>query len=406
MRFWKRGFLYLRRKRGKSLVLFGLLFVVNTLLLLSLVILQTAEEAGARLREKTGSKVLLQTGDGEGGISEELLVRIGALPEVSALNRTAEHRALPSGLVPITGSGSKEEDNRTVTLRAMDDTEADGLFAEEKYRLLEGVPIDRTVRKGILVNSLLAEANGLSVGDELSFETEGGGKASGRIIGLFFSGMERRQDDSVHSAHRIENQLFVDFALFEELFGKQGYSSVSVYSLRPERLEELYGKIGEIAGEGLKLSASDTLFERLEAPLQQVVSITAALLVLTLVTAAVVVSLILCMWMRTRQREFAVLISLGGSRWELLLQTFSEAACLFVLSVFGAACFTGLFAGGILQGMFGSGELAALAGAHVEGRHLAALFLLGGALVLGSAGISAFPVLKHNPREILSRMEE
>ena len=406
MGFWQRGFRYLWRKRGKSFTLFGIFVVVSTLLLVSFVILQTAEEAGRRMREKTGSKILLQTKDGKGGISEETLLRIGTLPEVSRMNRTRDHLACPSGFAPLTKAASEEPENRMVTLRAMDDTEEDGLFAEEKYRLLEGAPIDRDTRHGLLVDSLLAEANGLSVGDELSFETEEGKRVSGRIVGIFFSGMERRQDDSVFSAYRIENQVFTDQELFEELFGGQEYASVSVYGRSPERLEELHGELEEIVGEEVELSTSDTLYERLKAPLRQVVSVTTLLLALTVVTAAVVVSLLLSMWMRTRQKEFAVILSLGSPKREILFQTFTEAALLFLLSVLAAACLAGILAGRAFPAMFVSGELGALAAAKVEGKHLAALLLFGGALVLSSAGIAALPSLKNNPRDILSRMEE
>ncbi|MCI8275638.1 MAG: ABC transporter permease [Lachnospiraceae bacterium] len=406
MKFWRRGFCYLGRKKGKSLMLLGIFFVISILLLVSFVILKTAEETGQRLREKTGSKLLLQTGDGKCGITEEMLSEILALPDVRDVNRSTAHEAYPSGFFPVTGSESEAVENRTVTLQAMDDTGADRWFAEEKYRLLEGSPIDRTVKNGILVNSILAEANGLKVGDELDFETEEGRKASGRIVGIFFSGMERRQDASVLSAYRIENQIFTDHELFKELFGTGGFSSVSIYCSRPERLEELYGEIEGMMGEGMELSASDTLYERLQAPLQQAASVTTVLLVLTLAASSVVVSLILCMWMRNRQKEFAVLISLGSSKIDILLQIFTEAVGLFLVSVFGAVCFTGIFAGGILRRLFGAGELAALAQARVEGEHLWALLLFGGALVLFSSGLSAVPVMKENPRDILSRMEE
>ncbi|MCI9067975.1 MAG: ABC transporter permease, partial [Lachnospiraceae bacterium] len=114
----------------------------------------------------------------------------------------------------------------------------------------------------------------------------------------------------------------------------------------------------------------------------------------------------LSMWMRTRQKEFAVFLSLGSPKRDILFQTFTEAALLFLLSVLLAACLARILAGRAFPVLFASGELGALAAAKVEGRHLAALLLFGGALVLGSAGIAALPSLKNNPRDILSRMEE
>ena len=96
--------------------------------------------------------------------------------------------------------------NLSVTLHSCDNTEIDGLFAQEKYRLLEGTHISET-QNGILINSILAQANGLGTGDTITLETETGETASGEIIGIFFSGMERRQEDNVAAAYRIENRF-------------------------------------------------------------------------------------------------------------------------------------------------------------------------------------------------------
>lgn len=406
MRFEQRGLRYLWRKKGKSLVLFALLFVTSVMLLASVVILQTAEESGRRLREKTGSKIQVQSADGQNRITEELTAGIESLEEVSAVNRMAEGTAYPVDFFPLTGSDSEEPENEMVTLKALDDSEADGLFAEEKYRIIEGTGIDQKTDHGILINSLLAETYGFQIGDELGFETGDGQKASGQIVGIFFFGMERKQEDQVFSAYRVENQIFTDQALFKELFGETGFSGISVYTSRPEQLEKLQKELEELtAGENLELTASDTLYERLQAPLQQVIRMTTVLLFLTLVTAAIVVSLLLAMWMRTREKEFAVFISLGESKGSILLQALTEAAVLFLAAVFGAVCVTSFFAGTVVNRVFASGELAASMNAGLKGVHVLALFVLGGLLVFLAVGISVFPTLKANPRDTLSRME-
>lgn len=405
MRFDQRAFRYLWRKRSKSILLLCILLVISTMILAATMILQTAQTTSSSIQEKTNSKIVLQSQNGKNIINSELIAQIAAFEDVSGINRTASGTAYPVNFSPVTYAESSEPENLTVAVKAYDNTEIDGLFAEEKYRLLEGVPISEEHPQGILINSILAQANGLTIGNQLEFEAEDGTSVSGEIIGIFFSGMERKQEDSILSVYRIENQVFVDHSFFEMLFGTPGFSSVSVYTSVPEQMDVLYSDIEQLVGEEINLVESDTLYAQIQAPLQQVIRVTIVMLVLTLITAVIVVSLLLCMWMRTRQKEFAILISLGKSKWDLLSQVITESVTLFLLSVLGAACCTNLLSGKIMQSLFSAEEFSSIMNAHVQGRHLLTLIVVGGFIVLLAVGISIFPTLRTNPRDTLSRME-
>ena len=377
MRFDQRAFRYLWRKRSKSILLLCILLVISTMILAATMILQTAQTTSSSIQEKTNSKIVLQSQNGKNIINSELIAQIAAFEDVSGINRTASGTAYPVNFSPVTYAESSEPENLTVAVKAYDNTEIDGLFAEEKYRLLEGVPISEEHPQGILINSILAQANGLTIGNQLEFETEDGTSVSGEIIGIFFSGMERKQEDSILSVYRIENQVFVDHSFFEMLFGTPGFSSVSVYTSVPEQMDVLYSDIEQLVGEEINLVESDTLYAQIQAPLQQVIRVTIVMLVLTLITAVIVVSLLLCMWMRTRQKEFAILISLGKSKWDLLSQVITESVTLFLLSVLGAACCTNLLSGKIMQSLFSAEEFSSIMNAHVQGRHLLTLIVVG-----------------------------
>lgn len=238
MKFYQRGFCYLRRKKGKSAVLLICFLVVSTLILCAAIILQTTQSANRSIREKTGTKVVLSDLRGRSGIPSETVSRLGELPSVTKINRGASGIAFPGDFSPIMIKDGGEPLNRSVTLHGCDSTEPDGLFAQEKYRLLEGTHIT-PAQNGILINSILAQANSLGLGDTITLETEAGERASGEIIGLFFSGVERQQQDNVAAACRIENQIYVDLGLFETLFGAAGYSSLSLYTADPDSLEGL-----------------------------------------------------------------------------------------------------------------------------------------------------------------------
>ena len=161
-----------------------------------------------------------------------------------------------------------------------------------------------------MINSILAQANGLGIGDTITLETETGDTASGEIIGIFFSGMERRQEDNVAAAYRIENQLYVDHRMFETLFDADGYCSVSVYTSVPDCLDALREQAEPLVDDFVSITTSDALYQQMIAPLKQVTRVTVLMMALIVTTAIIVVSLLLCMWMRTRAKEMAVFISL------------------------------------------------------------------------------------------------
>ena len=404
MTFYNRAFCYITRKRSKSILLLSCFLIISTMVLCATMILQTAQATTLSIQEKTGTKLILQNKQGENGITDETISSITEMTSVSKINRVASNTAYPANFSPVVLKDGTEALNLSVTLHAYDNTEIDGLFAQEKYRLLDGQPITEN-QNGILVNSLLAELNQLSIGDQLVFETETGETASGEIIGIFFSGMERRQEDNITAAYRIENQIFVNHGLFEKLYGISGFSSVSVYTADPEKLNDLYQQTELLIDDTISITTSDTLYQQMQAPLKQVIRITSLMLVLIVITAVIVISLLLCMWTRTRTKETAVFISLGISKGNLLLQAMTESLTLFALSVFGATAISSLFAGRIMNHLFTTGDFASMSNTHLETQHLLTLLLLGSVIVLIAVGISILPTLRANPRDTLSRME-
>ncbi len=404
MGFYQRAFRYIYRKKNKSILLFLCFLVISTMVLCAAIVLETAQAASLSMWEKTGTKLILKNQRGENGIQADLIPEILEFEAVTKMNRMASNIAYPGDFSPVIMKEDSDALNSAVTLQAYDNTETDGQFAEEKYRLLDGKPITEN-QNGILVNSRLAELNELHIGDQLTFITESGNTAAGEIIGIFFSGMERRQDDSIVSAYRIENQIFVDHTLFEALYGEGGYSSLSVYTDDPAHLSSLRGQVELLVDDDTSITTSDLLYQQMQAPLKQVIRITTLMLALTTVTAIIVVSLLLCMWMRTRTKEMAVLISLGISKGNLLLQSMTESFLLFGLSVLGAAAVSSLFASRMMHSLFETNDYSILANAHLEGIHLLMLLLLGGMIVLIAVGISSLPTLRANPRDTLSRME-
>ena len=124
-----------------------------------------------------------------------------------------------------------------------------------------------------------------------------------------------------------------------------------------------------------------------------------------ILTGTVVVSLLLCMWMRTRQKEVAIFMSLGKTKSEIFLQTLLEAGSVFTLSVLGATAIGKLFSGVLQNVITGSETVTENLKVVLQIQDIGMLFLLGGAVILVALCCSILPILRANPKDILAKME-
>ena len=132
---------------------------------------------------------------------------------------------------------------------------------------------------------------------------------------------KKTSQQKLSAINRIENQAFIDNSTYKELFKEAEFEKLCIYSKRPEKLDVLEISLQKIFGNDVKLSTSDTLYQQMSAPLEQISKVATLMLILTLITGTIVVSLLLCMWMRTRQKEMAIFMSLGKAKIEIFLQT-------------------------------------------------------------------------------------
>lgn len=226
-----------------------------------------------------------------------------------------------------------------------------------------------------------------------------------KIIGLFLSGSERKQTAQTNAVNRIENQIFVDHETYSQLFGDTGYFMASVYCKDPERLTILENQLCTILSDKVAFTSSDILYQQMVLPLDQIIRLANLMFAFTLVTGIVVISLLLCMWMRTRQKETAIFISLGKPKYSIFLQVFLESFLVFMVSVIGA-CGLGSVMAEYLQRMLTHSETSDVnLSVFLNAKDIGNLLIWGSLLVFTAVVISLLPVLKAKPKDTLSRME-
>ena len=404
MRFYQLAFRYLCRKKSKTFILLLVLLFINSMILGSYMILHATEDSRITMQEKMGTKAVLEVKGRDQFITENEVREIRDMDGVISVNRMADSAVYPVNFNPITNSDSEEENNWKVTLLSYDELERDSAFSDLRYRLMKGDMITEGSGKGAVINFALADANGLEIGDEMEVGTETGSVINVKIIGVFVAGSERNQMDTLPAVNRIENQIFIDNESYTGLFDNAGYRKIAVYTKKPDQIDVLVQELKDFLGSRVEITTADILYRQLEVPLNRIVRVMKLMLVFTLAAGVTITSILLCMWMRSRKREIAVFISMGKKKTDILMQVFMETAAVFCLSVFGA-CVIGSGMAGIMKELLMEENTAVLLSVSLQAGDIAAMFFAGGCIAVIAVCISLLPILRANPKDILSKME-
>ena len=405
MPFYKRGFLYLIRKRGKSVLLLLIFLFVNSMILSTNMILHATENTEAAMREKAGAKVVCEISHTAYPITDKEAETIKNLAEVTSINRMGRQSAYLTDLAPVTASISTEPDNLKVSLLSYDDMDTDSPFADQSYRLTDGELIRAETEYSAVINAQFANANGLQIGDTLSLEAENGKTVTVEVIGEYLTGSESQQETTTLAVYRMENQIYIDNTAYVELFDGSGFYKVSAYTGQPELIDTLAESIQGVLQDKADVTTSDALYQQMKAPLTQITRVVSLMRLLTFFTGTVIVSLLLCMWMRSRQKEMAVFFSLGEQKIIIFLQAFLEAAAVFLIALIGS-CGLGSLASSWLQDLLlSSVETDVSLQVSLQFTDIALLLGIGSGVVVIAVLLSLLPVIRSNPKDILSRME-
>lgn len=404
MKFYQLAFRYLCRKKSKTFILLLVLLFINSMILGSYMILHATEDSRITMQEKMGTKAVLEVKGSDRFITENEVRKIRDMDGVISVNRMADSAVYPVNFNPITNSDSEDENNWKVTLLSYDELERDSAFSDLRYRLMKGDMITESSGKGAVINFALADANGLEIGDEMEVGTETGSVINVKIIGVFVAGSERNQMDTLPAVNRIENQIFIDNESYTGLFDNAGYRKIAVYTKKPDQIDVLVQELKDFLGSRVEITTADILYRQLEVPLNRIVRVMKLMLVFTLAAGVTITSILLCMWMRSRKREIAVFISMGKKKTDIFMQVFMETAAVFCLSVFGA-CVIGSGMAGIMKELLMEENTAVLLSVSLQAGDIAAMFFAGGCIAVIAVCISLLPILRANPKDILSKME-
>ena len=454
MNFISRAWLYIIRKKGKSILLFIILLVMATFVLTALALGNASNAAQMELRKSLGGSFLigfdytennpyLKVESVDGGtlvystqqISPELVEQVRSIDGVNYCSATTESLAVLPSLDLFAGNIPIEEEFRNSSkILGTWKSEELSRFTSGQLALTEGRHIMPGDKNKGLISKDLADKNGLKIGDVI--QTDKGVEIE--IVGLFVPKEIEGINDQVTTYDKIQNLIISDLATRianENSPATQGFNELTVSVDDPQNMENIITKVKEIKGvdwNGFAIMVDNERSENAAFSLQQLSELVSTILIVVLIVSVVILSLILTLWSRTRVHETGILLSLGIRKLSILGQYIAEvliiAVLAFSLSYFSSNAIAGQM-GTILQpeqsaanvqveedgiSAGSRGEAGTDMGTQeiempqlqvtVQIQDMGVLFLIGLGIVTVSAGISSISVMRLKPREILSKM--
>lgn len=458
MEFLQRAFLQNRRKKGKTLLMFLLLLVMGTMILTCFSIQTAMQDAALNVRQSLKGSFTVDAkatcGQLTSTVVDEILKTPGVKPSYNARsNGYAEFRSEDGNPLKVLTEGAfqvVEGFEHAGKLQANVFSGKDALFTESGFAMVAGQPITSGDQHVVLVHQFFAKQNGLVIGDTITLalndemladETMSGTEAQARtvkatIIGTFTNTLP--QEGSMLLSHVFyENMVFTDPLSYTQLYTGTDQVSFDYADFDvddPAELDAIISSVQHIPSvdwDDCIFTQHDTDYENAKNALGTLGNMVHILVMVIILVSVVLLVLILALWMRVRVHETGVFLAMGFPKRDILLQHISEmlliAVCAFAVSFFLSSAIAGTIGAHLLEQASTSEyqverltdipsgdspespvspdiiELTQIE-VKVSAKELTALYLIGTALILLSVTIAACPVLRMNPKEILTKM--
>ncbi|EIU6157134.1 ABC transporter permease [Listeria monocytogenes] len=393
MNFFKRAWLSMKARKGRSVLQLIIFTVVCVLILSGFTIQSAADKASELAREQLGGTVTLtvdrekqmQTMREEASSSDSSSTEskpqfqsspidvsdandLAKLNHVASYNYYSSTQALASGFDPIESSGdtssSNDESSTTaetqgpgggqggpqmvdadLSISGLLDSATSTDFEAGTSELTSGVAItsadkDKNVA---MVEENLAEENDWKVGDSFTVtSSDGNTKVTLKIVGIYKttdSGSDKAQNFSFLNPY---NKVYVPYTVANTIKGSNYKNTVdsAVYTMDDaaniSAFEKEAKKVDSIDWDTFKLDANDTLYQQMIGPINSVASFSKNVVYIVSIAGALILGLLVMMQVRDRKYEMGVLLAIGEKRGKLIAQFFVEILIVALVS-FGLA---------------------------------------------------------------------
>ena len=346
MTTFKRAYLYITRKKVRSIIMFMLLTIISTVLLSSNILNHTVKGISNKIYESSNFgftvKNLSKT-DKE--IFVKKLDKITNLPDIKGANYQFATPVNLLGSKVVEGQNNlildeKTNKNNLVMLNANTNTADNSDFKSEVLKLKKGRHIGPEDCNKVLVHEEFAKLNNLDIGSKIKLEKANSSEQKTtnkdyEVVGIY-SGTKNNEFQGL-SSDFIENTVYTDYKSSQELMGysesDKKVTSVDYFVKNPEKLEDVAKSAENLAIEDTEVVKSNKNFQTVIASLQSIEKIIDIVKIGSIIASVIILSLVLIFWLRERLHEIGILLSIGTSKTKIILQQIIELVYIAVFSI-------------------------------------------------------------------------
>lgn len=228
-------------------------------------------------------------------------------------------------------------------------------FSDATSEMTSGEAINDSDKdtNNVVIEQTLADANELKVGDTFKVtDPENNTKTyEVKIKGIYKTTENGDSMGMMFNFLNPANTLYTSYTFANTLKGDDAKDTIdsASYTLDDPKQMDTFVKAAEkvIDTESYSLQTNDQAYQQMLQPLNNVASFAKNIVILVAAAGVIILTLIVMMTIRERRYEIGVLLSLGESRFKVVLQFFSEIIiCMFVALVI--ATFSGNIVGNVV----------------------------------------------------------
>ena len=418
MSIFNRAYLYIIRKKVRSSILFLIVTLISFFLLSGSVLNTTVNNISKNLYKDVNFGFNIESVDKSNKeIENDTLKKIEELKGITTKNYifskpvTVEGKKVVQENQNITLNDEIKNNSNLVMLNGITASKSNIDFKSEVLKLEKGRHIEENDNNKIMIHEKFAELNNVNLGDKIKLSQEGK-TLELEIVGIY-SG-EKTNTFNGLSSDFIENTVYTDYKSSQELsnlIANNKVTSVEYGVEDPTKLDDVIKAVENLGINNLMVSKSNKNYELVTSSVESITKITNMIRIGSVVVGVVILSLILMFWVRERTYEIGILLSLGTSKVNLVLQFIVE---VLLVTIFGLMIAIGIEIATIKYlasnvGSIFSEELPKsiadeLMKMSVNGIDIVNLVIVMIAIVIISVVVALLPILKMKPKKILTNI--
>ena len=418
MSIFNRAYLYIVRKKVRSSILFLIVTLISFFLLSGSVLNTTVNNISKNLYKDVNFGFTIESIDKTNKeIEKDTLKKIN---EVDGVNQKNYLYAKSVNVVDkkvvqenqnITISDEMKNKSNLVMMNGITSTKNNIDFKSEVLKLEKGRHIEEIDQNKILIHEKFASINNLNLGDKIKLE-QNGITIELEIVGIY-SGEKTNNFEGL-SSDFIENTVYTDYNSSQKLLdyaSNNRVTSVEYGVNNPTKLDDIIRSVESLGINNIAVSKSNKNYELVTSSVESITKLTNMIRIGSVIVGVVILSLVLMFWIRERLYEIGVLLSLGISKINLILQFAVET---LMVTIFGFLSALGLefillkYIRGNTTSIFSedlpkiiSDELTKIS---INGSDIIGVIVVMITIVMISVIVALLPILKMKPKKILTQI--